>query len=1634
MFSGTGLYVHCKETNPSIHVIIQSCNSWSFVTVINDYKPVIEPDSVYLIRPQQLSIGTVVHTATAYDNDTIKNLTYILNQNGSYSHFSLNATSGSVAVATALPIGNLSISLVASDGVHTSNTQNVVFNVFSVPTPNFANLTTNITIKETTAVNSSVLNITCTAQNTSVSDIQISISNGGSFFRINENMLLLVQSLDGSLLSEYTLTVECVNKEYQSSYNITTENYSNITIFVEDVPEEWIMFSELEYEVNITENSPIGFSVLLPLNVVQYTRLANTMNATSLNYSQVNITLTGYEQYLYFDKETWSVIVLKQIDREFQPVLSLLAIAEIPGSVSQSNITINILDINDNPPVFNSSVFYGRTTSRADLTTTVLTIRATDPDAGNNGSINFFLNNSTIFSIHNTSGEVNPAVAMPPIGHYVLTVTAADGGTPSLYTTAHIVVTVFEDPADTATFERNIFYFEIEENATVGSIVGSVGRALPEYVLGRPVYTILSQNPPSYFHIDQKTGRISSLHFLDFEGTAPVFNLVVQVTAGQHNSTAIVYINVTDVNDNAPQFLQPFYTFAFNCSTPNDTTSVEFNVSASDGDHGANGYVTYSLSPDSNFTINRTNGIITPVNCPPEGRYVLTVTASDAGTPVQSTQVRVDLFISPALPSQLIITYEKWLNFTIQENSPRGSYVGSIQPLNVPTSLRSSLRFLLLANNDSGSFIVDMYSGALLAVDSFDRERKDEYILQIMVVLSDTINSTVEVRVYVTDENDNDPMFTQLVYTRTISGPVIQDEFLLQVSSTDEDLGKSVSYSIVPSSSRMLFTVDDSGNVEANVHLPFGTFSFLVEATNDQNGLTRRNQVTIVINVVMDPDMLVCSRNPFTFVVDERPLGGHFLGHVTVTDGNRAVVEKEALSFADNSDTFEVRHDGTLYTTAPLDAETPPNVYNFIVTVTSQLTSSNRTIAVNCSVHVAIANVNDNGPNITNLPQVIDVHENVTGEVYKVNATDSDSNATLEFHLLNPNELFGIIPFNGTVLMSAVDRDEGHSVFQLIVAVNDTQHTDTGVLTINILDVNDNAPILIAPRYYRITERCCANEEVFTIVTKDIDDRQNAIVSLSLRNHEDVFEIRGTRLFLRHELDYESQPNYIVSLTLSDHGSPPQTSTDIITIAVGNLPDTPPIFGNGNTSIPQYIVPIAPNISAGSEITTLTAHDPDLDRVYFEIVRVSGTPEGNFNITDFSIDRVSGIIYKIRVGRFTADQNVTLTVKATDDSQFSVSTTTEVVIKIVPRSLTFIHSIHHFDIRENTEVSGSTCTDTYLLEILEVSRARNINFRINSSIPSEVKDKFHLLVVRDEKSDLVVGAKVCLTTTLDYEQHSTLQLMVTAESSTGITSTFVEISVLDLNDNPPMVVPNATYLIVKENNPKGIAIAYVEVSDEDSGDNAKVTLSIAGNAPVFINDFNIILNKSLNYEEDNMFTFSVTGRDHGSPQMSVTVDFTLIVENVNDPPVLDAEAYVAFAKASVEGEDDDGIVILTLDASDEDDQDQLNRISVEPTLGLVADEIDMEILIGSTFQATATDSFVRLTIQVFDSDFSSDSAELYLVIFSNEYLFKLEVDTRSGRNVFLQGTDAKNLKDELEAVVTGYSFHYYVAEQLDSNK
>lgn len=1607
---------------------------------INDAIPTIEPATVFIELPEQIDLETVIHTVSASDSDVVVNLMYTIQNRSNYSYFSVDSMSGNITATKKLPTGNLTISVVANDGTYTSNSQDVTFGVFTVPTPNINVSSANITIKETAQVNSTILVIRCTAEDTLDSNLVATINDESGNFKLNGQDLVLLISLDGSHDPEYHLTVNCINMEYQTAYDVVTSDSLNITIFVEEVPKEWIQFSEEEYSINITENSKLGLVVPLPLDVFLYTRISsNTENGTRLNRTHVNVTVTGGGEFVQFDKDTWNLTVLRLIDRERQPVIQLAALAEISGSTTRSNITINVLDRNDNPPTFQSNVFHGIATDLSGLSSTILLVNASDPDANMNGFIHFSLDNTTLFSIDNTSGRVYPAVAPLPLGHYLLIVTATDGGNPTMSSTALVVITVNEDPSKTATFPKSSFQFTVDENATIGSFVGSVGRMLPDYVQEEPMYTILSQIPSNYFIIDGATGEISTLRYLDNNNVPRMFHIRVQVEAGQHNQTADVYINITDVNNNAPQFLQSHYVFELTCSSTVDSSSNNFNVSAIDRDHGINEHIIYSLSGSGNFTINTTNGIISPTTCPSEGRYVLIVTARDAGTPVQSTDVRVDILVSPAIPNMLIFD-DNSRNFSVAENSPIGTSIGSIKTSNVPHSLLNLLRYSLIEGNYSDSFLIGENSGELIALNSFDREQKDVYQLVVSVDLSEEVNATVAVQVFILDINDHDPIFGEDIYVASFSARVPLAPESLQVTTTDNDLVSDVTYSI-EASPPVSFRISDKGLITATRPLLPGVISFLVVASNRQDGILRTNQVTVIINAIFEPDELTCERNTFAFTVSERMSGGHYVGNITVSASNAALIDEGALSFTDDSDVFAVNNNGILYTTDSLDYESTQRVYSFVVTATS-LISNSSTVTVNCSVVVTIEDDNDNGPNITNLPQTISIREDnisISVPIFYLNVYDPDEQASFTYSILNGNFPFLFSPNmpNGILYLGA-DRDEGYTSFDLVIAVNDSEHIDTGVLTVNILDANDNSPQLIAPLYYSIQERCCANQTIFNIITNDKDEGANAVVSSRLGNYNDVFELQGNALVLLHELDFELQENYEVLIEMTDNGLPSQTNTGTITIHVADQPDTPPTFINGaGMNVSEYPVRIAPNISSGSEIISIMARDPDQDRVEFEIIDVTGTPEGMFTFSDFSIGNVSGVIYKRREEKFTADQNVTLTVRATDDSEYHVTSTVKVVIKIVPRSLTFVQSTHNFNITENTKIHGVTCTNDYLLEILEVSRARDITFRIEGINPNVADGDVMLDIVRDSNSDLVVGAKVCLASssiTLDREEFSSVQLNVSAESATGTAFTSAEIAVVDVNDNFPSIVPNVSMITIQENNSPNIPIAFVNVSDADIGPNAVVTLAIFGSSIVLLQHTTIILGMSLNFEMEDHYEFTVTATDQGTPPQSSTQAFRIEVSDVNDPPILDSDSYIAFAKASTTKGDGVNTVILTAGYSDEDNGDSISRIITPPFLDGREDNMEIQISIGINFEAgVTTGSFMMETFNIIDLKSGMDSANLYLVIFPTDALFQLKIPSKLSVRAFLRSREAVEVKEALENAAAGLQFHFYNGEDIDQD-
>ena len=102
---------------------------------------------------------------------------------------------------------------------------------------------------------------------------------------------------------------------------------------------------------------------------------------------------------------------------------------------------------------------------------------------------------------------------------------------------------------------------------------------------------------------------IKTIGDLDRE-TQATYSLKVRANDGAQSSYAIVNINITDINDEKPVFLQPRYSF----DIPEDTVvgTTVGRISATDADSNKNGQVTLSIMSlwgRDKFSLDSQNGV-----------------------------------------------------------------------------------------------------------------------------------------------------------------------------------------------------------------------------------------------------------------------------------------------------------------------------------------------------------------------------------------------------------------------------------------------------------------------------------------------------------------------------------------------------------------------------------------------------------------------------------------------------------------------------------------------------------------------------------------------------------------------------------------------------------------------------------------------------------------------------------------------------------------------------------------------------------------------------------------------------------------------------------------------------------------
>ena len=282
------------------------------------------------------------------------------------------------------------------------------------------------------------------------------------------------------------------------------------------------------------------------------------------------------------------------------------------GLQSSANMTINILDENDNPPVFQFSYYSTAVPESTVIGYDVLQLNATDPDSEIFGVISYCIISGSAgkFKIDRNSGIIRTAGNLDREAKdlYILNISGIDGGLNPNSAYCTVAIRIIDINDNVPVFTESGYEASVIESAPVGSTVILIKAVDPDQgVAGTVTYTMSSDT----FGIDKFTGSVDTTQLLDRERISLYYLTITTSDGGGFSANVTLIVRIQDANDNIPVFLSPNILMVdlFE-KTPNG--SIVAIVMATDKDLGANGSVEYFLDINGAnlFRIDNSTGIV----------------------------------------------------------------------------------------------------------------------------------------------------------------------------------------------------------------------------------------------------------------------------------------------------------------------------------------------------------------------------------------------------------------------------------------------------------------------------------------------------------------------------------------------------------------------------------------------------------------------------------------------------------------------------------------------------------------------------------------------------------------------------------------------------------------------------------------------------------------------------------------------------------------------------------------------------------------------------------------------------------------------------------------------------------------
>ncbi|XP_067374408.1 protocadherin gamma-A5-like isoform X35 [Channa argus] len=565
------------------------------------------------------------------------------------------------------------------------------------------------------------------------------------------------------------------------------------------------------------------------------------IDATKLKSGAARIVSGDSSEYIRLDEDKGILVVEKRIDREQlcgqTSPCSLNFEMIMTNPMQLHSVVVEVLDINDNAPVFHDKEMHLEIVESAVAGTEILQVSATDPDVGINALHGYSLHPTTHFNIKVLSSPnghkyaqvfLSDALDREQEEKLLLTLTAVDGGEPHRSGTLKIHVTVRDTNDNAPVYTQSIFKASVKENVPKGTLVMTLSATdADEGMNGRVTYHFnrMSTNVAELFHLDENSGDLTVNGMLDYEETKIYeIGVLAKDQGGQSTSTNVI-IEVSDVNDNAPVITLTSFSSAIAEDSPSGTTVAIINVK--DLDSGGNGKVGCSVNGNIPFTIHSslkkyytlvTSGVLDRERNPD---YNITFTAVDEGRPPLSTNQTLTLRVSDVNDNAPLFE-QGYYEANIWENNSPGLSVLSVKARDSDSGQNARVSYLLIDTQFNGNPIstyisVNAESGVIQALRSFDYEQIK--CIHIFVKGQDggspPLSSNTTIKLNIQDQNDNPP---QVLYPVKTGGSQVAEMvprsadvgyLVTKVVAVDVDSGQNawLSYKLQKATDRALFEV-----------------------------------------------------------------------------------------------------------------------------------------------------------------------------------------------------------------------------------------------------------------------------------------------------------------------------------------------------------------------------------------------------------------------------------------------------------------------------------------------------------------------------------------------------------------------------------------------------------------------------------------------------------------------------------------------------------------------------------------------------------------------------------------------------------------------------------------------------------